>query len=42
MSKKGLRSLYYAMRILPIEMKDKVPLTSDIENELTLLGLTGI
>lgn len=26
MSKKGLRSLYFAMNILPMEMKDRIPI----------------
>ena len=42
MSVKGLRSLYYAVRILPTELRHKIPLTSEIECDLTLLGLTGI
>lgn len=29
MCKKGLRSLYYAMRILPMEIKDRVPVEAE-------------
>lgn len=43
MSKKGLRSLYYAMRILPKDIKGRVPVDADeVEKDLTLIGLTGI
>ena len=42
MAKKGLRSLYYAMKILSPEIKSKIPVKDDIETDLTLLGLTGI
>lgn len=41
MSKNGLRSLMFAMRILPESVLEK-PLDSNLENELTLIGLTGI
>lgn len=41
MSKNGLRSLMFAMRILPEGVLNG-PLDSNLENELTLIGLTGI
>lgn len=43
MSKKGLRSLYYTIKILDPSIKQRIPIPSDeVEQDLTLLGLTGI
>lgn len=42
MSKNGLRSLMFAMRILPESILRKLPLEASIETDLTLIGLTGI
>jgi magnesium-transporting ATPase (P-type) len=42
LSKNGLRSLMFAMRILPDSLLDNLPLDASIETELTLIGLTGI
>jgi len=42
LSKNGLRSLMFAMRILPESLLEKLPLQPSIESELTLIGLTGI
>ena len=43
MSKRGLRCLYYTIRILPMEIKNRIPVEAEeVEKDLTLLGLTGI